>query len=104
MYGSGVRAGKAISLGIARLGHARNRRATRVRQSQHAGHLVECFPGRIVDRTAQLAKLERTDAVINAAVAAADDQPDTGKDVSPAGDLAGVDVRVQVIHGHQRFV
>ena len=57
--------------------------------------LSNASPGRVVDRAAQQLELERTDAAIQAGVAAADDQPDAGKDVPAAGDLAGVDVRVQ---------
>jgi len=89
---------------IARLGGARNRRAAWIGQSQHTGHLVERFARRVVDRAAQRPELERTDAMIQAAVPAADDQSHARKNVPAAGDLTGIDVGVQVVHGHQRLV
>src|SRR5262249_36846007 len=72
-------------------------------QSEQTGDLVEGLARRVVDGPSQKLGLDRRLAGVQARVAAGDDQAEAGIDGALArGELAGVEVALEVIDGHER--
>ena len=89
---------------VTALGGLLDRRAAGEGQTEHTGHFVEGLAGRIVDRAPQQLELQRAAAAIQARVPTADHQRDAGEHVLAAGDAAGIDVGLKMVHRHQRNI
>ncbi len=92
-----------IGLRIPSFRSPRDSRPAGIRQTQHDGHFVKRLARRVVDRSAQHFEIAGGAAEIEARMSAADNHSHARKHLLAAGNPAGIDVGMQMIHGHQRF-